>query len=746
MIQLKNVSKFYYSKGMIASGISKVNLTLDKGEFVVITGESGSGKSTLLNVISGLDSYEEGEMYIDGKETSHYLASDFEEYRKKYIGNIFQHFNLVNSYTVYQNVELILRINGYSKADTKKRVTEILQRVGLSAYAKTKVSKLSGGQKQRVSIARALAKDTDIIVADEPTGNLDSASAAGIVELLSAISRDKLVIVVTHNFEQFEAYATRKIKMYDGKVVEDEKVTQPVRTAGEGSALSFAAAAGRASGRISVPSKIRLGLRNTFNIVPKFLLLLVVFLFVVVAVTSEYTSFQHNKEENSNLGYNSYFNNFSPDRVVLKKSDGSQFTEDDLKAIRQIDNIKSVAACDVLLDSLVSIEEGDISYEAFPRPVSEFTGKLVDGRLPQTDNEVVLTGDKDDYYFTDEMRQELLDKDFKVYVSENKEVTVRIVGLAYKTYNQNSYVYGGDLFVSDSLLEDMLENTYSVNSTVTTTINGKAQEAAEGSATYRVVPSSKVAQGTAVASEEINNFYEKGKAKEQTISVAVKNIYYTESINLKVADVYTKKTFEKLTGSKDFESNNGSIYINPADYRSLFGKGNYQATVYVKDLKDLNATKEALQTMGFKTLAMKDAMVNYVDSVVSIIQVPIAVIIIIALFFIAYFVIRLILRSRVSYFSILRMLGLARKNIRRILDVEMFTVINIAFALFLAVVILVNTGIIHVEYIRTLVEYLKVTDYVILYAILVLMGYLISGKFARSLFKKTAMGSFREEE
>ena len=731
---------------MIASGISKVNLTLDKGEFVVITGESGSGKSTLLNVISGLDSYEEGEMYIDGRETSHYLASDFEEYRKKYIGNIFQHFNLVNSYTVYQNVELILRINGYSKADTKKRVTEILQRVGLSAYAKTKVSKLSGGQKQRVSIARALAKDTDIIVADEPTGNLDSASAAGIVELLSAISRDKLVIVVTHNFEQFEAYATRKIKMYDGKVVEDEKVTQPVRTAGEGSALSFAAAAGRASGRISVPSKIRLGLRNTFNIVPKFLLLLVVFLFVVVAVTSEYTSFQHNKEENSNLGYNSYFNNFSPDRVVLKKSDGSQFTEDDLKAIRQIDNIKSVAACDVLLDSLVSIEEGDISYEAFPRPVSEFTGKLVDGRLPQTDNEVVLTGDKDDYYFTDEMRQELLDKDFKVYVSENKEVTVRIVGLAYKTYNQNSYVYGGDLFVSDSLLEDMLENTYSVNSTVTTTINGKAQEAAEGSATYRVVPSSKVAQGTAVASEEINNFYEKGKAKEQTISVAVKNIYYTESINLKVADVYTKKNFEKLTGSKDFESNNGSIYINPADYRSLFGKGNYQATVYVKDLKDLNATKEALQTMGFKTLAMKDAMVNYVDSVVSIIQVPIAVIIIIALFFIAYFVIRLILRSRVSYFSILRMLGLARKNIRRILDVEMFTVINIAFALFLAVVILVNTGIIHVEYIRTLVEYLKVTDYVILYAILVLMGYLISGKFARSLFKKTAMGSFREEE
>lgn len=170
MIQLKNVSKFYYSKGMIASGFSRVNLRFDVGEFVVITGESGSGKTTLLNVISGLDSYEEGELYIEGKETSHYLASDFEAYRKKYIGNIFQNFNLVNSYTVYQNVELILRVNGCKKAEIKRKVPAILKRVGLSKYAKTKVSKLSGGQKQRVAIARALAKDTAIVVADEPTG------------------------------------------------------------------------------------------------------------------------------------------------------------------------------------------------------------------------------------------------------------------------------------------------------------------------------------------------------------------------------------------------------------------------------------------------------------------------------------------------------------------------------------------------------------------------------------------------
>ena len=202
MLKLENVSKFYYNKGIIASGFTKVNLELKIGEFVAIIGESGSGKSTLLNVISGLDSYEEGEMYINGKETSHYQEKDFEEYRRKYIANIFQEFNLINSYTVYQNVELVLLLNGYKKHKVKKKILDIIDKVGLTKFKNTKVSKLSGGQKQRVAIARAMVKDTPIIVADEPTGNLDSESAKEIIELLKKVAKDKLVVVVTHNIEQ----------------------------------------------------------------------------------------------------------------------------------------------------------------------------------------------------------------------------------------------------------------------------------------------------------------------------------------------------------------------------------------------------------------------------------------------------------------------------------------------------------------------------------------------------------------
>ena len=204
MLKLENVSKIYYTNGIVATGISKVNLELNIGEFVVITGESGSGKSTLLNVISGIDSYEEGEMYINGKETSHYTEKDFEEYRKKYIANIFQSFNLINSYTVYQNVELVLLLNGYKRRQIKKKVLDIIDKVGLTKFKNTKVSKLSGGQKQRVAIARAIVKDTPIIVADEPTGNLDTKSAYEIIELLKNVAKDKLVVIVTHNIEQVE--------------------------------------------------------------------------------------------------------------------------------------------------------------------------------------------------------------------------------------------------------------------------------------------------------------------------------------------------------------------------------------------------------------------------------------------------------------------------------------------------------------------------------------------------------------
>ena len=220
LLTLKDIGKIYVSEGNVAIGIRGVNLSFDKGEFVAVTGKSGSGKSTLLNVISGMDTYEEGELYIEGNPTSHYLQPDWEEYRKQYISFIFQDYNIIESYTVLQNVELAL-MHIEDRKERRKRALDLLERVGLSDHLNHKGSKLSGGQKQRTVIARALAKDSPIILADEPTGNLDSATSAEIIELLKEVAKDKLLIVVTHNFEQVEHHATRHIRIFDGAVESD---------------------------------------------------------------------------------------------------------------------------------------------------------------------------------------------------------------------------------------------------------------------------------------------------------------------------------------------------------------------------------------------------------------------------------------------------------------------------------------------------------------------------------------------
>lgn len=227
MIRLENVSKYYYNSSNVSCALRKINLNFKMGEFVAVTGESGSGKTTLLNIISGFDSYEDGEIYVNGKPTSYFDEEDFENYRKNEISFIFQNYNLIDSYSVIENVMVTYIIAGVPYDTAKEKALEILKKVGLDGDVNKKTTKLSGGQKQRLAIARALAKETNIIVADEPTGNLDDENAKAILEILKELSKDKLVIIVSHNLAQVEPYITRKIRLHDGEVVNDELINEP---------------------------------------------------------------------------------------------------------------------------------------------------------------------------------------------------------------------------------------------------------------------------------------------------------------------------------------------------------------------------------------------------------------------------------------------------------------------------------------------------------------------------------------
>ena len=226
MLKLERVSKYYFTGNNVVQALRRITLEFTISEFVAITGKSGSGKSTLLNVLSGLDTYEEGKLFFNGQDISHYTIEELEYYRKDNIGYIFQEHNLINSYTVYQNIEIALTIQGYTKKQIKSRVLQLIDRVGLSKMAHRKVSKLSGGERQRTVIARTLAKDYQILMCDEPTGNLNKEASDGIFQLLLEISKDKLVIVVTHDISLLQKYVTRKIHLYDGEIMEDSTLSK----------------------------------------------------------------------------------------------------------------------------------------------------------------------------------------------------------------------------------------------------------------------------------------------------------------------------------------------------------------------------------------------------------------------------------------------------------------------------------------------------------------------------------------
>ncbi len=221
MLKLKGITKEYLTGDTRVGALKGVDIEFRENEFVSVLGPSGCGKTTLLNIIGGLDRYTDGDLFINGKSTKLYKDSDWDNYRNHTIGFIFQSYNLIPHQTVLSNVELALTLSGVSKAERRRRATEALEKVGLSDQINKKPNQMAGGQMQRVAIARALVNNPDILLADEPTGALDSETSVQIMELLKEIADDRLVIMVTHNPELAEQYSTRIIKLLDGKVTDD---------------------------------------------------------------------------------------------------------------------------------------------------------------------------------------------------------------------------------------------------------------------------------------------------------------------------------------------------------------------------------------------------------------------------------------------------------------------------------------------------------------------------------------------
>lgn len=716
MIKLKDVSKYYYNKGLITSGITKINAEFNIGEFIVITGESGSGKSTLLNVISGLDTYEDGEMYIDGKETSHYGDEDFEEYRKEYISNIFQNFNLVGSYTVYQNIELVMLINGYTKKEARPKILKLINEVELTKYKNTRVSKLSGGQKQRVAIARALAKNTPIIIADEPTGNLDKRAAESVLKTLALTAKDKLVIVVTHNYEQVEKYATRKITMFDGKILEDKIITKTDEVKTDGNLESK---------KMKPISKLRLGVRNTFNIVPKFLLLLAVFLFMFAAITTEMAGLRENKYEEERVGNNSYLQNKDTSRIIINKSDKSPFTDEDYQRIEALGNISRIQKDDYLEDLSASLYS---DYYYISGSVIKRTSQKLDlGRNIEKDNEVVIQMNKENNTIGDP--EKILNKEF-MYNYQDNTTKLKVVGIIFN----DDLDYESIIEVSDNMINEFILNYVISRTTQTLTVNG-----ADTYCNLFYIDS--VNDSSIYVNENLNN----NSYPIKMVSLSLSNTYVNKVFDLKVEHVLNKYNSKRLTGYS-YEEN--TCYLSKNLIRNTLIRDKYQTSVFVKDEVKINDTINDLINLGYSTYAVKDMLINEsatMTYIYNIINLVLMIIILVAMFFISYLIIKLILKSRKNYYTIIRILGGSKKNCKSILKIELYTILNIAFIILTLLVYMIVNGMIDIS-LRSSLKLLNIKDYVLIYILIFALTYLISVRFGRFIFKESAIKTYNEEE
>lgn len=405
-IKLQNISKSYYSETAVTQALRKVNLTFAMGEFVAITGESGSGKSTLLNIIGGMDTFDEGEMYVDENPTFQYDEEEWEEYRRTKIGYVFQDYSLISYYSVLDNVMSALLVLGTEEKAAEETARYYIGQVGLSGYETHRASELSSGQKQRLSIARALAKNTDIIVADEPTGNLDSETGEQIVKLLGELSKDRLVIMVTHNYEQAEPYVTRKIRIHEGQVISDTAVNiKEEKAAEEGK---------RKTKRLGMEGKkwqhrlaLRFAKKNALSQKGR-TFLFTTFLFVIASVSFLFIGeLFMNRDDYATRDYShATFYREDNKRLVVKRSDNEPLTKEDLEKISSTGNVVTVDPYDYANDINFYLEEGtDYHFIYGPeKEMVEFLSEdrfmmssaaieeedLLAGRLPEGQNEIVL--------------------------------------------------------------------------------------------------------------------------------------------------------------------------------------------------------------------------------------------------------------------------------------------------------------------------------------------------------------------
>ncbi len=715
MIKLENISKYYHEENTVVKGLSNINLNFEIGEFVAITGESGCGKTTLLNVISGIDTYEDGEMYVNGDETSYFSLKDWEEYRKKYIAFIFQNYNLIDSYTVIQNVMVSLLIKGEKKSDAQKRALKILEKVGLLNYKNHKATKLSGGQKQRLAIARALAKDTKVIVADEPTGNLDSESGKSIIKLLNQISKDKLVIIVTHNYEEVEEFVTRKIRLFDGRVIEDRYLDnkKPIEDTQDDDNIID-------NLNTKKTGNVKKALRfATWNLLgqPKRTIFMTIIAFMMTLFTAFFLILYVNIYEiNEGLEYTTYFTNDYEERIVISKKDESVITQDDINKLKNIKGINDINTFDYLLDYAYYVERLEDNY--FYNKLNLLTqDDIVFGRFPEKGNEVVISSNISLETFKNKVYEE------KILIFDEEYV---VTGITKANYGKNNTIF---------VDEQTYKKIYGLDKS------------------NRLLNDGIIAEIVDEDEHDYYNIYFGGylfplEGLEDDQIVASNNFYkdylnYNYPINLIISE-YSFKVANKNV-LIDVSKLKTGLYISQNMYNKIIFETK-QASISLENASLIDDTKTEINNLGFYYVVPSEVSVkidmgyviyNFIFFFISCFMA------LLFIFLVGYFVLKTILLSKKKDYSILQSLGFNKKIIFLISKFELIITFIISFLIFLLIFIIVKNTTTIIT-LTMILDNISIIQLLFVFIINILLSLLVSRKYNKLLMKKSLVSNMKE--
>ncbi len=757
MIELKDVTKYYSSDTSVAMALRNINLEFHKGEFVVITGKSGSGKSTLLNVISGMDTYEEGEMYFNGMETSYYDKRDWEDYRRENISFIYQSYNLIDSYTALENVETVMRIeNGKERRrERKKRALEILDQVGLKKRARHKAVHLSSGQKQRLGIARALAKDTDIIIADEPTGNLDVENGVAVMKMLYELSRDKLVIVVTHNFEQVQDFATRKIRLFDGEVAEDillnpqqerkeetgQKTTEKKKTEKKHGEW-FQAVGFVHKNRMAQPH------RTIFL----FLLMLVITSSLMIMYGYLLANMDDSVTRDTSQGA---FNNTQKERLVVRKPDGSTFSDSDIEVLQKIAHVKYVSRYDFAGEISCLYKSGEdykieykksetsdrksltvdaLDYSEFTEEAAGLDESSIEGKIPENMYEAVITS-KD---------SSLIGTQMDIYFKSRKWSdatwlggTFTITGIVKE--DGNKPYFSGEFLKSMNINYGDSRTELHYDITRTTMYSGEE----ENSYDQTMSKKGKVIfiQGEGLTGNQIR-LSESILMNIRTDGVVSGDQTIRESLNKDAVLKYSDGTGEDTEYSLEIVegSHSGSASVVETSHEfleQLYGSTEItQVSVYMNDYAYTDRVIKEINQSGYQ--AVSPYRISAGDYNTELVQerltaLGLSAAVLIAVFFLSIMVLYAIMKLKTKDFKILKSLGLKQSVINRM------NLYELATAGLAAVLVLILAGVtadrMNVRVISDIIRYYTAGDYVLAMVAVLILAIITAAWFNRYLGK-----------